>query len=162
VHRLQAFTLGGLNCYENWMTLPRAALYAQGEDLHVSVWPGGAHNTHDIPRFIAKESRSYVVAVCGMLRSDDIPIGTQFRDDMLATKKEFFANGGSALAGPDGEWIIAPQIGEEGLFTAVIDHARVREERQNFDVASHYSRPDVTQLLVNRVRQSTVRFKDSE
>jgi nitrilase len=32
----------------------------------------------------------------------------------------------------------------------------VREERQNLDVAGHYSRPDVTQLTVNRARQSTL------
>ena len=38
---------------------------------------------------------------------------------------------------------------------------RVREERQNFDPAGHYSRPDVTQLTVNRGRQSTLRYEDS-
>ena len=32
VHGLEAFTVGGLNCFENWMPLSRAALYAQGED----------------------------------------------------------------------------------------------------------------------------------
>ena len=36
------------------MPLPRAALYGQGEDLHVAIWPGGDHNTHDITPFIAK------------------------------------------------------------------------------------------------------------
>jgi nitrilase len=34
----------------------------------------------------------------------------------------------------------------------------VWEERQNFDPAGHYSRPDVTKLIVNRERQSTVGF----
>ncbi|MBT8271334.1 MAG: carbon-nitrogen hydrolase family protein, partial [Bacteroidia bacterium] len=47
-HKLESFTVGGLNCWENWMPLPRAALYAQGEDLHVAVWPGSDHNTRDI------------------------------------------------------------------------------------------------------------------
>ncbi|MDH5434757.1 MAG: carbon-nitrogen hydrolase family protein, partial [Gammaproteobacteria bacterium] len=41
-----------------------------------------------------------------------------------------------------------------------IDHQIVRQERQNFDAAGHYSRPDVTQLIVNRKRQSTVKFED--
>jgi nitrilase len=32
----------------------------------------------------------------------------------------------------------------------------VRAERQNFDPAGHYARPDVTHLTVNRKRQSTL------
>ena len=60
VHPLKQFTVGGLNCWENWMPLPRAALYGQGENLHIAVWPGSLHNTKDITRFIARESRSYV------------------------------------------------------------------------------------------------------
>jgi nitrilase len=43
---------------------------------------------------------------------------------------------------------------------ATIDHRRVREERQNFDPAGHYARPDVTQLVLNRERQSTLILKD--
>src|SRR5689334_2788496 len=40
VHSLGRFTVGGLNCWENWMPLARTALYSQGEDLHVAIWPG--------------------------------------------------------------------------------------------------------------------------
>jgi nitrilase len=160
VHDLGAFKVGGLNCFENWVPLLRSALYAQGESLHVSVWPGGLHNTKDLTRFIAQESRSYVIAVSGLLRAEDIPNDMQFRDELIATGKPFFANGGTALAAPNGDWVIEPQVGAEGLFTAEIDHARVREERQNFDLAGHYARPDVTQLVVDRTRQSTIRFKD--
>ena len=40
------------------------------------------------------------------------------------------------------------------LIVAAIDHKCVRAERQNFDPAGHYARPDVTQLTVNRQRQS--------
>ena len=160
VHPLGPFTVGGLNCFENWVPLLRSALYAQGEDLHIAVWPGGGHNTPDITRFIALESRSFVLSVSGLLRGSDIPQGTLFRDEMIASGREFFANGGTAIAAPNGDWILEPQIGTEGLFTAVLDHARVREERQNFDLAGHYGRPDVTQLYVDRRRQSTVKFED--
>jgi hypothetical protein len=43
-----------------------------------------------------------------------------------------------------------------------LNHARVREERQNFDPAGHYARPDVTELKVNRKRLSTVSFDDGD
>lgn len=46
--RLGPFTQGGLLCWENWMALPRAALHAQGEDLHVALWPGSERNTAEI------------------------------------------------------------------------------------------------------------------
>lgn len=162
VHKLGEFQVGGLNCYENWLPLARAALYAQGEDLRVAVWPGGAHNTQDITRFIALESRSFVVSVSGLMRPQDIPTDTQFYDELTTNAPSHFANGGSAVAGPDGKWILEPQVGEEGLFVVELDHARVREERQNLDIAGHYSRPDVTQLNVNRRRQSTAIFDDGD
>lgn len=40
VHPLKDFTVGGLNCWENWMPLPRAALYGQGENVHIAVCQG--------------------------------------------------------------------------------------------------------------------------
>lgn len=162
VHPLGKFTVGGLNCWENWMPLARASLYGQGEDLHVATWPGGINNTQDITRFIAKESRSYVLSVSGLMRQSDFPADTPHLDLILADEDcpDPLADGGSCLAAPDGEWVIAPAPAEETLLVTSIDHTRVREERQNFDPAGHYSRPDVTQLTVNRQRQSTVQFQD--
>jgi len=159
-HKLGAFTVGGLNCWENWMPLARASLYGQGEDLHIAVWPGGRHNTHNITRFIAFESRSYVASISGLMRKRDFPLETPHLSAILENSNEVLADGGSCLAGPNGKWIIEPVVGEEKLIVARLDHKRVREERQNFDQAGHYSRPDVTQLTVNRERQSTVSFID--
>ena len=51
-------------------------------------------------------------------------------------------------------------INKEGLFYETLDFSKVLQERQNFDVVGHYSRPDVTKLEVNRERQSTVYFSD--
>ena len=161
VHRLGAFTLGGLNCWENWMPLVRAAMYAQGEDLHVAVWPGGIHNTAEITRFIAREGRSFVLSVSGLMRAGDFPAETPHCDRILSSSPEMLANGGSCLAGPDGEWIIAPCVDEEILSVATIDHRRVREERQNFDPAGHYARPDVTRLVLDRSRQATLKIEES-
>ncbi len=159
-HTLGAFTVGSLNCWENWMPLARAALYALGEDLHVAIWPGGLHNTHDLTRFIAKESRSYVISASGLMRKSDIPADTPHVENILSGSAEMLANGGSCIAGPDGDWLVEPLVGEEGLLVANLDHQRVRAERQNFDPAGHYARPDVLHLHVNRERQSTVIIKD--
>ena len=67
------------------------------------------------------------------------------------------ANGGSCLAGPEGDWVIEPVPDREELLVATIDHDKVKQERQNFDLAGHYSRPDVIQLLINRERQSILK-----
>ncbi len=156
VHPLKEFTLGGLNCWENWMPLPRAALYGLGENLHIAVWPGAKRNTVDITRFIAKESRSFVVSVSGLMSLSDFPSDTPHLDVILKSAPEVLADGGSAIAGPDGEWIVEPVINKEGIFTAELDFNRVLEERQNFDPSGHYSRPDVTKLVLNRNRQSII------
>lgn len=158
-HKLKDFTVSGLNCWENWMPLPRAAMYAQGTNLHVAAWPGTDNNTKDITRFIAREGRTFVLSVSSLMSKEDFPAGTPHLEEILENAPAVLTNGGSCIAGPDGEWIVEPQIGKEELITATLDLNKVFEERQNFDAAGHYSRPDVTQLSVNRERQSTVKFK---
>jgi len=160
VHSLKEFTLGGLNCWENWLPLARASLYGQGEDLHVAVWPGSKRNTEDITRFIAKEARSFVVSVGGLMEIKDFPADTPYRENIIKNAKDPLTDGGSCIAAPDGTWVLEPVVGKEGLFTAEIDFNRVLEERQNLDVAGHYSRPDVTRLILNRERQSTLWTED--
>ena len=159
-HKIGAFTVGGLNCWENWLPLARSALYAQGEDLHVAIWPGNVRNTEDITRFIARECRSYVVSVSGLMRRGDIDASLPHADVLLETADDVMANGGSCVAGPDGEWVLEPVAGSECLKVVEIDHSRVLEERHSLDVAGHYSRPDVTRLVVDRNRQATAEFID--
>jgi nitrilase len=160
VHPLKDFTVGGLNCWENWLPLARTALYAQGEDLHVAVWPGSARNTEDISRFIAKEARSFVVSVGALMSIKDFPEDTPYRDEIIRKAVDPLTDGGSCIAGPDGEWVVEPLVGKEGLFTGTIDFNRVLEERQNLDVSGHYSRPDITKLHVNRERQSVIELSE--
>lgn len=160
VHKLGAFTVGGLNCYENWMPLSRAALYAQGEDLHIALWPGNLRNTQDITPFLAKEGRSYSIAVSSLMRRDDIPISTPHYGVIVASCPDVMANGGSCVAAPNGDWLVPPAVGEECLLVTTLDAREVRRERQNFDLSGHYSRPDVTRLVVNRTRQNMARFED--
>jgi nitrilase len=164
VHDLHGFRVGGLNCWENWMPLPRASLYAQGENLHVAAWPGSRRNTHDITRFMAREGRSFVISASGLMHRDwipnDLPHAERIIEGMADHATGWMADGGSCIAGPDGQWIIEPQTESEELQYADLDLQQVYRERQNFDPAGHYSRPDVTRLVVDRTRQNTVEFKD--
>lgn len=158
-HSLKQFTIGGLNCWENWMPLTRTALYGQGENLHVAVWPGTDNITKDITRFIARESRSFVLSVSGLMKIEDFPENTPHLDKILKNAPPVLTNGGSCIAGPDGEWIKEPVLNMEGLIIETLDFNRVLEERQNFDVVGHYSRPDVTRLTLNRERQSVLEIE---
>ena len=159
-HKLGPFTAGGLNCWENWLPLARASLYAQGEDLHVAIWPGSVRNTEEITRFIARESRSYVISVSGLMRRSDIGTDLPHADLLADAVDDVMANGGSCVAAPNGDWLLEPQAGDESLYIVELDHEKVLEERHSLDVAGHYSRPDVTRLIVNRKRQTTAEFCD--
>lgn len=141
------------------MPLARAALYAAGEDLHVALWPGREWLTRDITRFIALESRSFVVSAGALIREADIPADLPLRDRIVQPGETLY-DGGSCIAGPDGRWVVEPVVGREKLITAEIDPRRVREERQNFDPAGHYARPDVLRLIVDRRRQTAAEFVD--
>ena len=162
VHDLHEFKVGGLNCWENWMPLARTALTAQGESLHVATWPGNLRNTEYLTRHMALESRSYVVSVSGLMKSDQIKSNVPHSDLIVngAENKTWLANGGSCIASPDGNWLVEPIVEQEVLVTAEIDIDEVRKARHNFDPVGHYSRPDVFSLEVNRTRQTIAKFKD--
>jgi len=148
--------VGGLNCWENWLPQARLALYAQGEDLHVSAWPGAVRLTRDITRFIAREGRVFSLAAGSLISRADVPADFPLSDRLPDGD---WTDGGGAIAGPDGEWLREP-ASEEELVVADVDVARVREERQNFDPVGHYGRPDVFELRVDRRRQSVAELSD--
>jgi nitrilase len=76
----------------------------------------------------------------------------------MARAGEVLYDGGSCVAGPDGQWLVEPVVGREELIVAELDPARVREERQNFDPVGHYARPDVLRLIVDRRRQTAAQW----
>lgn len=152
-----AMRVGGLNCWENWLPQARLAMYAGGEDIHVSVWPGAVRNTIDSVRFIALEGRVFSLGAGTLLSRSDVPEEFPLADRLPDGD---WSDGGSAIAGPDGSWLREPVSGTEGLVIADVDVARVREERQNFDPTGHYARPDVFELRVDRRRREIARFSD--
>jgi nitrilase len=163
VHEVQtgagAVRVSGLNCWENWMPLTRAAMWAQGPQIHIATWPGSPETSGDISRFVAKEGRVFVVSAGAVLRESDLPADFPLRAQMLEFGNRW-ASGGSIIVGPDGATIAEADKHAETIIYADLDLGQVRAERQNFDPAGHYSRPDVLQLNVDRSRRSSITFDD--
>ena len=160
VHQFGSSRVGGLNCWENWMPQARHALYALGEELHISVWPGNPRNTADITRFIAMEGRVFSLAANGLLSLSDVPKGFPLRDELEKAAVSDYCRGGSAVAAPDGSWVVEPVADEERLVVADLDLSLVAQARHNFDPTGHYSRPDVFSVEVDRRRRVAAQFRD--
>jgi nitrilase len=58
--------------------------------------------------------------------------------------------GGSAILGPDGNYLAGPLWDEERIIYAELEPQRLAEERQRFDPVGHYDRPDVLRLDIRR------------
>lgn len=139
--------IGGLNCWENWLPLARAALHGQDEMYHVSVWPGSIKLTKNITKFVSLEGRMYVIAASGLLRTKTVHKILEKDYNLTITdnfsEEEFYQNGGSMICDPRGEIIAGPLIEEEGFLIAEVEQELVIQERQNLDISGHYSRFDI-------------------
>jgi nitrilase len=133
--------IGGLICWENFMPLARFALYQSGVEIYLAPTAEDSEDWHVSMRHIARESRAYVLSCCVFQRASSYPDGVQIADG-----PELIGRGGSAILAPDGSYLAGPLWDEEGIVVAELDPQRLYEERQRFDPAGHYHRPDVFQF----------------
>jgi nitrilase len=135
--------VGGLICWENYMPLARFALYQSGVEVYLAPTADDSESWHESIRHIARESRAFVLSSCVFQRASSYP------DDVpIAEGPELLGRGGSAILGPDGAYLAGPLWDEEGILYAELDPQRLYEERQRFDPAGHYHRPDVFKLTL--------------
>jgi nitrilase len=138
--------LGGLICWENYMPLARFALYESGVEIYVASTADDGEAWQSTLVHIARESRAFVVSAGHFQRASAYPEGFPLR--ALVDGAGTIGRGGSAILGPDGSYLAGPLYDEEGILFAELDPARLWEERQRFDAAGHYHRPDVLRLTV--------------
>ncbi len=138
--------IGGLICWENYMPLARFALYESGVEIYLASTADDGDAWQQTLVHIARESRAFVVAPSQFQRASSYPEGFPLAAAMEGT--EIVGRGGSAILAPDGSYLAGPLYDEEGILYAELDPARLLEERQRFDPAGHYHRPDILRLEV--------------
>ena len=141
--------LGGLICWENYMPLARFSLYESGVEIYLASTADDSDAWQATLVHIARESRAFVVAPAHFQRASAYPENFPLRE--LIEELDVIGRGGSAILAPDGSYLAGPLYEEEGILYAELDPARLLEERQRFDPAGHYHRPDVLRLTVTPV-----------
>ena len=149
--------ISGLICAEHFMVLPKYALFAQGEQIHCSTWPGapgGLKSSIDAAcRCLALEGAVWVVISCGYVTEKDIPDDFPYKKNM-----EWTAFGGSAIVGPRGNYVAGPAYDEETVVYGDIDMGEIDLAKCPLDMVGHYARPDVLSLNLNKGRLSPLRL----
>ena len=149
-------TVGGLICWENYMPLARATMYARGVDIYLAPTWDNSETWISTLRHIAKEGRCYVIGVSPVLRATDVP--ADLRGEEYGSDDDWMSRGQGTIVAPGGEILAGPESGTETIVYADIDIAEVRRQRQYFDPVGHYARPDVFTLHVNTESQRSVVF----
>jgi len=166
VHELDFGKVGALCCWEHLQPLSKYALYSMGEDIHCAAWPSfslykgaanalGAEVNNAASLMYAVEGQCFVVAPCGVIGPTAQEL---FCGDDPAKRGMLQLGGGFArIYGPDGTSLAEPlDEHEEGILYAVCDPGMQMVSKSVADPAGHYSRPDVTSLLLNRTPQRAV------
>ncbi len=136
--------IGGLICWEHWMPLTRQAMHNSGEHIHIALWPRVHEMLQIASRAYAFEGRCYVIAVGQMMYGKDFPPELELPEHILNHPGGVILNGGSAVIGPDGQYLMEPQYDLDGTFYCEMDNLeRVYAEGMALDVTGHYQRADI-------------------
>ena len=135
--------VGGLICWEHWMPLARMAMHNSGEHIHVAAWPT-VHELHQLAsRHYAFEGRCFVLAVGLMMPTADLPRELHDAVKLGVGHGQWVERGGSAVIGPDSNYIVHPVFDRDELIIADLDLTDIDRETMTLDVSGHYARPDV-------------------
>lgn len=148
--------LGALICWENYLPLLRAAMYAKGIELYCAPTADARDTWFATMRHIAVEGRCFVLSANQFNRRSDFPADyrTRFGDD----PDTVLTRGGSSIVDPFGNFLAGPQTEGEAILTAEIAGAQIVRGKFDLDVTGHYARPDILQLHVDERPKKPVTF----
>jgi len=139
--------IGSVICWENYMPMLRMAMYAKNVALYCAPTADDRDTWLPSMRHVALEGRCFVLTACQFIRKRDFPASV--RVSLGDSPDAVLMRGGSAIVSPLGKVLAGPDFDGETILTAVLDLDDIGRGKFDFDVAGHYSRPDVFQLIVN-------------
>ena len=146
--------IGSVICWENYMPMLRMAMYSKNVALYCAPTADDRDTWLPSMRHVALEGRCFVLTACQFIRKKDFP--DTVRVSLGDSPNAVLMRGGSAIVSPSGQVLAGPDFEGETILTAVLDLNEINRGKFDFDVAGHYSRPDVFQLIVNEAPMSAV------
>ena len=120
--------VGGLICWEHWMPLARMAMHNSGEHIP-AVWPT-VHELHQLAsRHYAFEGRCFVLAVGLMMPTSDLPRELHDGATFQVGNGQWIERGGSAIIGPDAQYVLNPVFDREELLISDLDLGKLTGKR---------------------------------
>jgi nitrilase len=148
--------VGAVICWENYMPLLRAAMYAKGIQIYCAPTVDDRDTWIPTMQHIALEGRCFVLAACQFIRRGDYP--ADYAAVQGDAPETVLIRGGSVIVSPLGRILAGPNYQGECIHFADIDLGEITEGKYDLDVAGHYARPDVFQLHVNEQPAPAVSF----
>jgi nitrilase len=152
--------IGSVICWENYMPMLRMAMYAKNVALYCAPTADDRDTWLASMQHVALEGRCFVLTACQFIRKKDFP--ETVRISLGDSPDAVLMRGGSAIIGPLGTVLAGPHFEGETILTATLDLNDIGRGKFDFDVAGHYSRPDVFRLVVNETPTSAVFLKAEE
>ncbi len=140
--------MGSLICWENYMPLARAALYAKGVSIYIAPTADSREEWQSTMKHIALEGRCFVIGCNQYVSKDMYPNDLNYYHE-LENQPENMCPGGSCIVNPFGKYVVEPIWNKEEMVIAELDLDQVVLSRIDFDPCGHYSRPDVFELIVH-------------
>jgi nitrilase len=152
--------VGAVICWENYLPLMRAAMYAKGVELYCAPTADPRDSWIASMRHIAVEGRCFVLSCNQFNRRRDFPsdYGVDLGDDPDA----IVTRGGSCIVDPFGNLLAGPNTEGEAILIAEIDRAQIVRGKYDLDVVGHYARPDIFELHVDERAKKPVITHDQD
>ena len=152
--------IGSVICWENYMPMLRMAMYSKNIALYCAPTADDRDTWLSSMQHVALEGRCFVLTACQFIRKKDFPDAV--RISLGDSPDAVLMRGGSAIIGPLGKVLAGPHFQGETILSAALDLNDIGRGKFDFDVAGHYSRPDIFQLIVNEAPMRAVAAKPAE